>query len=74
VRPEGVVLKTHHCASLFGGNAGDVAVVEDDAAGRRLEQAGDDAKEGALAAAAGAEEKKEFARGDLKINGVKGNR
>jgi hypothetical protein len=70
VGPEGVILKAHDSAALFGAEFSDVAAVKEDSAGGGGEEAGDDAEEGAFAAAAGAEEEKELAGLNMKIDGI----
>ena len=69
---EGVALEDRVDLALVGGEVGDVAAVEEDAAGVRLLEAGREAQHGRLAAAARAEEGEELALLDLEGDVVDG--
>ena len=62
---EGVGLEYHREAAGGGRQGGDVPAGNDDTAGVGGLEPGDDAEEGRLPAAAGAEEDDEAARGDV---------
>ena len=73
VWPERVGLEDHAGVAFLGRGAGDVSVVEEDAAGGWCDEAGDHAEERGLAAAGGAEEEEERAGGDGEGDVVNGD-
>ena len=73
VREHGVALEDHADVPAPGGQRVDAAAGEVDGALVRGEQTGQDAQEGALAAAAGAEEGQEFAGLQAQIDGLEGS-
>jgi hypothetical protein len=74
VRVEGVALEHHGDVALSGRKRSDVVLVDDHPARGGRQQAGDDTKEGALAAPAGTEEREEFTLGDVEVDVVQGDR
>ena len=69
-----VALEHHADVALFGRQRGDVLAVEQDGAGVRFDEAGDGAKGGGFAAAAGSEQRHQLAIGNLQVEIVDGRR
>ena len=73
-REEGVVLEHHTDVALFNRDMGDVLVLDDDGALNRLNEAGDGAQGGRLAAAGRAEEGEELAFLDMDVDVLEGRK
>src|SRR6185295_175293 len=71
---QGVGLEYHRDAALRRGQAGDVAAADEHAAGADVLQSGDQPERGGFAAARGAEQHDEPARGRLEADVVHGAR
>ena len=70
VRVERVGLEDHREAALGFRDAVDAAALDQDVAGSRVVEAGDQAQQGGFAAAGGSDEDDELAIGDLQVDAV----
>jgi hypothetical protein len=73
VRPQRVALKAHDGVALVRLQRGHVAVIEEDATLVGVVQAGDQAQQRALAAAAGSEQEEQFTRLDFQVDVIEGD-